>query len=112
MACYESLLRAGYQGTTIRSVAESAGVSPELIYKTFGGKQGLMKAVYDTVLAGDDEPVPIGQRPEIQRIWATADPGEKVRAYAAFVADLMRRLGGLAARRSRRPIPRPRRSTR
>jgi hypothetical protein len=56
-----------------------------------------MKAVYDTALAGDDEPVPIGQRPAIQQIWATAEPGEKVRAYAAFVTDLMRRLGPLAA---------------
>jgi hypothetical protein len=56
-----------------------------------------MKAVYDTVLAGDDEPVPIGQRPAIRQIWAIADPQEKIRAYAAFVTGLMRRLGGLAA---------------
>jgi hypothetical protein len=56
-----------------------------------------MKAVYDTVLAGDDEPVPVGQRPAISRIWATADPGEKVRGYAAFVTDLNMRVGGLAA---------------
>jgi AcrR family transcriptional regulator len=96
-ASRELLLRQGYQATTIRAVAELAGVSPELIYKAFGSKQGLMKAVYDTALAGDDEPVPIGQRPAIQQIWATAEPQEKIRAYAAFVTDLMRRVGGLAA---------------
>ncbi len=96
-ASRELLLRLGYQATTIRAVAGLAGVSPELIYKSFGSKPGLMKAVYDTVLAGDDEPVPIGQRPAIQQIWATPDPREKIRAYAAFVTDLMRRLGGLAA---------------
>jgi AcrR family transcriptional regulator len=97
LAASRELLRQGYQATTIRAVAELAGVSPELIYKAFGSKQGLMKAVYDTALAGDDEPVPIGQRPSIQQIWATAEPQEKIRAYAAFVTDLMRRLGGLAA---------------
>jgi AcrR family transcriptional regulator len=96
-ASRELLLRQGYQATTIRAVAETAGVSPELIYKAFGSKQGLMKAVYDTVIAGDDEPVPIGQRPVIRQIWATADPHEKVRAYAAFVTDLMRRIGTMAA---------------
>lgn len=96
-ACRELLLARGYQATTIRAVAERAGVSAELVYKAFGSKPGLMKAVYDTVLAGDDEPVPIGQRPVIQRIWATADPREKVGAYAAFVADLNGRLGALAA---------------
>lgn len=96
-ACHEILLREGYQETTIRAVAELAGVSPELVYKAFGSKQALMKAVYDAVLAGDDEPVPIGQRPAIRRIWAIADPGEKVRAYAGFVTGLNQRLGGLAA---------------
>jgi AcrR family transcriptional regulator len=96
-ACHELLLARGYQATTIRAVAERAGVSAELVYKAFGSKPGLMKAVYDTVLAGDDEPVRIGQRPAVGRIWAMADPGEKVRAYAAFVTDLNTRLGGLAA---------------
>jgi AcrR family transcriptional regulator len=96
-ACHELLLAAGYQGTTIRAVAERAGVSAELVYKAFGSKQGLMKAVYDTVLAGDDEPVPIGERSAVRRIWAIAEPGEKIQAYAGFVADLNQRLGGLAA---------------
>ena len=55
-ACHELLLTGGYQATTIRAVAERAGVSAELVYKAFGSKPGLMKAVYDTVLAGDDDP--------------------------------------------------------
>jgi AcrR family transcriptional regulator len=96
-ACHELLLAQGYQATTVRAVAERAGVSAELVYKAFGSKPGLVKAVYDTVLAGDDEPVPIGQRPAVQRIWVTANPAEKVRGYAQFVADLNLRLGALAA---------------
>jgi AcrR family transcriptional regulator len=96
-ACHELLLAQGYQATTIRAVAERAGVSPELVYKAFGSKPGLVKAVYDTALAGDDESVPIGQRPAVRRIWATADPAAKIRGYAEFVADLNLRLGALAA---------------
>jgi AcrR family transcriptional regulator len=67
----ELLLARGYHGTTIRVVAERAGVSPELVYKGFGGKQGLMKAVYDTTLAGDDEPVPA---PNGRRATLTENP--------------------------------------
>jgi hypothetical protein len=41
-ACRELLFRDGYHRMTVRSVAGQAGVSPETIYKTFGGKPGLV----------------------------------------------------------------------
>ena len=93
----ELLLRDGYQATTIRAVAERAGVSPDTVYKSFGNKQRLMKAVYDVALAGDDEPVPIGQRPAVRRVLAESDPARKIELYAAFVTDLLERIGGLLA---------------
>jgi AcrR family transcriptional regulator len=94
-ACHALLLRDGYQATTIRAVADRAGVSADMIYKTFGSKQQLMKAVYDVVIAGDDEPIPIAQRPAVQQVLGTADAQEKVRLYARFVRDYAERLGGL-----------------
>jgi len=97
LACRDLLLQRGYQSTTIRAVADRAGVSPELVYKSFGGKQGLMKAVYDRVLAGDDDPTPIGQRQQMREIFAVADAREKIGRYAGFVRGLMERLGGLGA---------------
>lgn len=96
-AASELLERDGYQVTTIRAVAQAAGVSVETIYKTFGTKPRLMKAVYDVAVAGDDAPVSVGDRPAIRAIWVIADAHEKVRAYAEFVAALMARLGGLLA---------------
>jgi AcrR family transcriptional regulator len=96
-ACRDLLLRDGYRATTIRGVAERAAVSQDTIYKTFGSKQRLMKAVYDVTVAGDDEPVSIGQRPPIQRALKAPDPAEKIRLYAGFVAGFMQRLGGLIA---------------
>jgi AcrR family transcriptional regulator len=50
-ACRELLCRDGYHRMTVRSVAEHAGVPPETIYKAFGGKPGLMKALWDVTLA-------------------------------------------------------------
>ena len=36
----------GWTGTTIAGVAEGAGVSPELVQRTFGGKSGLLMAAF------------------------------------------------------------------
>lgn len=46
------LLANGYAGTTIASIAEAAGVSPETIYKAFGGKPGLVAGIREVRLAG------------------------------------------------------------
>ena len=53
------LLSRGYGGATIEAIARRAGVSVQTIYNTVGGKAAVLKAVYDTMLAGDDEPVPV-----------------------------------------------------
>ena len=37
----------GYAGTTVAAVAEEAGVSPETIYLSLGGKRGLLEGVMD-----------------------------------------------------------------
>ena len=68
------LLEQGYAATTMTAVANAAGVSDETIYKTVGGKAALVKAVRDITLVGDDEPVPLAQRPEFAAIYAEPDP--------------------------------------
>jgi len=42
----------GYAGATVAAIAGDAGVSPETVYKTFGGKPGLVRAIWDRALAG------------------------------------------------------------
>src|SRR6476620_8608263 len=43
----------GFAVTTIASIASEAGVSVDTIYKTYGGKPGLVRAIYERGLAGD-----------------------------------------------------------
>jgi AcrR family transcriptional regulator len=43
----------GYAGTTIAAVAAAAGVSVETVYKRFGGKAGLVRALWERGLAGE-----------------------------------------------------------
>src|SRR5690242_21140759 len=60
----DALFRAhGYVGTRLETIAARAGVSVQTVYNAVGGKAAVLKAVYDVTLAGDDEPVPMGQRP-------------------------------------------------
>ncbi|MCY0937274.1 TetR/AcrR family transcriptional regulator [Streptomyces sp. H34-S4] len=94
-ACRELLFRDGYQATTVRAVAERAGVSPETVYKAFGGKPGLVKALWDVTLAGDDDPVPMGERPQLRAVWETRDAHAKLGLYAAFVRGVHERLAAL-----------------
>jgi AcrR family transcriptional regulator len=63
-AAHDLLVEHGFAGMRLSEVAEAAGVSVETVYKQFRNKGGLLKAVYDVRMAGDDEPVPIAERPE------------------------------------------------
>jgi AcrR family transcriptional regulator len=94
-ACRELLFRDGYHATTVRAVAERAGVSVETVYKTFGGKPGMVKALWDTTLAGDDEPVSMADRPQTLEILRTSEPDTKLRLYAAFVRGIHERIAPL-----------------
>jgi AcrR family transcriptional regulator len=47
-------IRDGFVGTTIGKIAGEAGVSEETVYKTFGNKVALVRAIRDRALAGDE----------------------------------------------------------
>ncbi len=90
-----SFLERGFAGTTIRQLAEAAEVSQETIYKAFGGKAGLLKAVYDTSLAGDDEAIPLARRPEALAVFNATEPVEAVTAYAGLAEIVSARVDPL-----------------
>lgn len=60
----------GYAGTTVAAIASDAGVSPATVYKSFGGKTGLVRALWDRALAGAG-PVHAEQRSDA--VSSTAD---------------------------------------
>ncbi len=86
-AAQELFERDGFRATTIAAIARHAGVSAESIYKGFGTKAALAKAVFDVVIAGDDEPVPVAQRAQAQAIRAEPDARTKIRMYAHGVTE-------------------------
>ena len=92
-AAHQELVNKGYADTTIGGVAEAAGVSAQTVYKAFGSKAALAKRVYDVTLVGDEEPVPLAERAEIQAIIAEPDPRQKLAMYAALGRNLVERIG-------------------
>jgi AcrR family transcriptional regulator len=60
-AAQSRFLSDGYGATTIATVAHDAGVSAETIYKSFGTKAGLVRAIWERGLAGRG-PVPAPTR--------------------------------------------------
>ena len=73
--------RDGYRATTITGIARSAGVSPEMVYKSFGSKAALAKAVFDIALAGDDEPVAIRERPAMLAVRSEPDARRRIALF-------------------------------
>jgi AcrR family transcriptional regulator len=60
----------------------------QTVYKAFGNKPGLAKAVFDVAMAGDDEAVPMLQRASLGRVRDEPDAREKVRLYGEFLAEV------------------------
>ena len=94
-AARDLFLRRGYFGATIEAIAQRAAVSPQTVYNVVGGKAALLKAVYDVALAGDDEPVPIGERPAFAEIAGAPDARSSLALYARFGREMLARAGPL-----------------
>ncbi|MDQ3661076.1 MAG: TetR/AcrR family transcriptional regulator [Actinomycetota bacterium] len=77
----------GYAETTLPAVAAAAGVSVETIYKGFANKTGLLKAVFDVAIVGDDEPIPMLERDLVRRIRAEPDPRRKLAIYGEHLSE-------------------------
>lgn len=85
-AAQRQFLEGGYAATTIAAIAAEAGVSVETIYKAFGGKPGLVRAIYDRGLAGR-EPVPAFQRADAIRERET-DPRAIMRNWGTLTSEV------------------------
>lgn len=96
-AAHAVLVTRGYTATTMAAVARQARVSRETVYKAFGNKPELVKRVYDVALVGDEEPVPLRERPQYLAMVDDPSAVGKLRHYAGIVRAVFERLGPLLA---------------
>src|SRR5215467_6577107 len=72
----------GYAVTAMPAIAARAGVALKTVYLAFGTKAGVLHALWDVRLGGDDQPIPITGRPWYRQLLAAEDPHLLVRAAA------------------------------
>ena len=87
----------GYAGTTIDAVAERAGVSRRTVFLSVSSKAALLKTAWDWAVVGDDEPVPMLERPHIVAMQQVTDPEVLVRHWVAQIIEVGGRVAALAA---------------
>jgi AcrR family transcriptional regulator len=86
----------GYGATSIDDIAREAGVSRATVFSAVGQKAVLLKTAYDVALVGDDEPVPMPQRPWAQGVRRAATVPDMLEAYADLVVLLGERIGAIS----------------
>ena len=96
-AATELFTRQGYTATTIQQVAEQADVAWQTVYSVFGTKAAILSAAFDVAVAGDDEPIPVAERPFVQAIRDAADPREKAGIFARHLCESAQRTSGVVS---------------
>jgi AcrR family transcriptional regulator len=85
-AAERQFLRDGYANTTIAAIAEDAGVSVDTIYKSFGGKAGLIRAIRARALLGEGA-IPAEQRSDALHT-PNQDPRQIIQRWGALTAEV------------------------
>ena len=83
----------GYTATTIESIAADAAVSEATIYKTYGGKSGLVRALCERALGGAG-PVPAEQRSDALQA-SEGDPREVIKGWGRLTTEVAPRIAPL-----------------
>lgn len=82
----------GFAATTVESIAQATGVSAATIYKTYGGKAGLVRALCDRALAGTG-PIPAEERSDALR--SANDPRTVIAGWGRLTSEVSPRISPL-----------------
>ncbi|MDQ6686235.1 MAG: TetR/AcrR family transcriptional regulator [Actinomycetota bacterium] len=92
-AARNRFLHDGYTMTTIASIAADAGASTDTLYKSFGGKAGLLRAMCEDALGGVG-PVPAEERSDAMQA-AESDPAKLLRGLGRLTTEVAPRIAPL-----------------
>jgi AcrR family transcriptional regulator len=94
-AAHRLFVTNGWVATGMRDVAAEAGVATETLYAYFSSKRGLLQAVVDTAVVGDDRPVAVAERPEFAAM-GRGRHGDRTAAAARLLTGIYVRTAALA----------------
>jgi TetR/AcrR family transcriptional regulator, regulator of autoinduction and epiphytic fitness len=84
-------LERGYAATTIEAISEHSDVPSATVYRLFSSKLGILKAVLDTSIAGDDQPLAVQERPDVASLFSEPDPHKLLAGFAGITTAINQR---------------------
>lgn len=87
-AARDLFLDRGYQATTIDAISDHSDVPTATVYRLFSSKLGILKALLDVSIAGDDSALSLPERPEVTALFAERDPEMLLAGFASVTAAI------------------------
>lgn len=82
----------GYEQTSMRQLADAAGVSLQTLYNAFDSKFGLFSRLMEVTVAGDHEPLALSERDYSRELQTIKDPRAFIEAYVQSGLAILERL--------------------
>ena len=87
--------RQGYAATKMSEIAEAAGVALKTVYAAFDTKSGVLRALWHTLLRGDEDDVPVMDRAWYREVLEEPDPERRLRLNARNARNVKTRIAGV-----------------
>lgn len=88
-------LERGYAAATIDAISARSDVPQATVYRLFSSKRGILKALLDVSIVGDDTPVPMADRPRVQSLLADPDPRNMVASLVRVAIEVNTRTAAI-----------------
>ena len=88
-------LERGYGVTTIDAISALSDVPPATVYRLFSSKRGILKALLDISIAGDDDAGPMADRPPVRSLLADPNPKDMVAGFVGIAAQVNSRTAAI-----------------
>lgn len=85
----------GYGGTTIDAISTAADVPAPTVYRLFSSKLGILKALLDVAIVGDDADEAMADRPDVRAMIDEPDPRAMLSMFVGITTRLNPRVAPL-----------------
>jgi AcrR family transcriptional regulator len=82
----------GYPASTMEAIASEAGVAVDTVYAGFGSKRGVLSALLDVRVGGDDQPIELLDRPGPQAVRHEPDQRRQIATFANDITAIVERV--------------------
>ena len=87
-AARQLFVERGYGATTVEAIGKAAGVPVATVYRLFSSMVGILKALLDASIAGDDDEVPVAARPHVRDLLEDSDVRRQLHGFVLLAADI------------------------